>query len=83
MPRPVQNDPRNLLGKEVAVPAGLKGSCRGCGMASETDGTERAVARRDEFFNGKFVQSLGWLTFFLKCPGCGRRVQYVTKWFIG
>jgi hypothetical protein len=77
------------MGKRVKVPADLKGYCDpqwgGCGMGSETDGTETAVAELDKHWNGKFFSSLGWMAFFLPCPNprCDRKVQYETKIWVG
>ncbi len=89
MPVPDSDDPRNILGRVVQVPAGLKGYCSprqgGCGKGWVTSGTETAVAERDKYWNGQFYSSLGLMAFFMPCPTprCGRKVQYQTKTWVG
>ena len=90
MPRVAGNDPRNLIGKRVRVPAGLKAVCQGlygqggCDLMLKTDGTDVAVAQRQQLWNGRFLNQMGFMAFLLTCPNCGRDdVQFVTEVWVG
>ena len=80
MPIPTPDEARNMIGKNVRVPAGIKGECKNprCRMVSQTDGSEVAMAHENELFNGKFYRSGGFLAFTLPCPSCERLVQFVS-----